>query len=298
MPNAPNLDYHTIDNIAATWSSTFQEAEHGIIIDQLRDVHGFHAMNLQVLGCAGGIGGRERLTTCLLLDDDILLDAGTGLASLDMEQLVKIEHVFLSHSHLDHIAGLALLADAILGKKVGPVTIHATDKVMATLKSHFFNWLIWPDFATIPSAGNSVLRWETVQHGVAIDLGGRSIVANPVNHSVDATSYLVRERGAAFLFTGDMSTTPALWEKMKSETTLAKVIVDCSFTDADSELAAVSGHYCPRTLQDDIQFMPKSTEFLIYHLKPGQEEIIMQELKSNAKGRSFEALRCGDRFVF
>jgi len=255
-------------------------------------------MNLQVLGCAGGIGGRERLTTCLLLDDDILLDAGTGLATLEMDQLVKIEHVFLSHSHLDHIAGLALLADAILGKRIGPVTVHATAKVIATLKSHFFNWLIWPDFTMIPTADNPILRWDNLEHGVTYDVGGRLITANPVNHTVDATSYLVREQGAGFLFTGDMSTTPALWEKMKSDTNLTKVIVDCSFTNADLELAAVSGHYCPQSLLDDIQAMPGSTEFLIYHLKPGQEDIIMQELKGNAEGRSFEALQCGDQFVF
>lgn len=255
-------------------------------------------MKLQVLGCAGGIGGRERLTTCLLLDDDILLDAGTGLATLDMDRLIKIEHVFLSHSHLDHIAGLALLADAVLGKRVGPVTIHATEKVIATLKNHFFNWQIWPDFTTIPTADDPVLRWETLEHGVACDMGGRSITAYPVNHAVDATGYLVRESGDAFLFTGDMATTPALWEKMKTESRLAKIIVDCSFTNADFELAAVSGHYCPQSLLADIRSMPDSADFLIYHLKPGQEDMIMQELRINGKARSFEALKCGDSFVF
>jgi cAMP phosphodiesterase len=255
-------------------------------------------MKLQVLGCAGGIGGRERLTTCLLLDDDILFDAGTGLTTLAMEQLVKIEHVFLSHSHLDHIAGLALLADAVLGKRKGAVTIHATEKVIATLKSHFFNWLIWPDFTTIPTADNPVLRWETLESGVDIDLDGRLITAHAVNHSVDATGYWVRQKGAGFLFTGDMSTTPTLWERMKKEAHLTKVIVDCSFTNADFELAAVSGHYCPQSLIEDIHGMPHSSDFLIYHLKPGQEDVIMQELRDDSHGRSFEALKCGDIFAF
>jgi 3',5'-cyclic-nucleotide phosphodiesterase len=85
---------------------------------------------------------------------------------------------------------------------------------------------------------------------------------------------------------------------MKGEAKLAKVIVDCSFTNADSDLAAVSGHFCPQSLIDDIQTMPHSTDFLIYHLKPGQEEVIMQELRTDARGRSFEALKCGDHFVF
>jgi ribonuclease BN (tRNA processing enzyme) len=264
----------------------------------MHDASECHAMKLQVLGCAGGIGGRERLTTCLLLDSDILLDAGTGLATLDMEQLVKIEHVFLSHSHLDHITGLALLADAVLGKRAGPVTIHATEKVIATLTDHFFNWQIWPDFTKIPTAEDPILRWEPMQAGVTIDLQGRFITSNPVNHAVDATGYLVREKEVSFLFTGDMATTPALWEKMRIEPALGKVIVDCSFTNADFELARVSGHYCPQSLLADIQGMPASTEFLIYHLKPGQEDMIMQELHVAANGRSFEALKHGDQFVF
>jgi 3',5'-cyclic-nucleotide phosphodiesterase len=255
-------------------------------------------MKLTVLGCAGGIGGRERLTTCLRLDDDVLLDAGTGLASLDIEQLLKIDHVFLSHTHLDHVAGLALLVDAVIGKRSGPVTVHSTEGIIATLKQHLFNWKIWPDFATIPNAEHPILRWEALQPEVAVELRGRTITAYPVHHAVEAVGYLVGNQRACFLFTGDMSTTPSLWEHMKRQTSLAKVIVDCSFPNAEAALASVSGHFCPQSLVDDVQGMPDSTEFLIYHLKPGQEEQIMQELRSNAKGRSFNALTCGDQFDF
>jgi glyoxylase-like metal-dependent hydrolase (beta-lactamase superfamily II) len=255
-------------------------------------------MKLQVLGCAGGIGGRERLTTCFLLDEDILLDAGTGLSSLGMEELVKIEHVFLSHSHLDHITGLALLADAVTGKRNGPVTIHATEKVIEILKSHLFNWMIWPDFTKIPTPDNPILQWAPLQVGVAVDMGGRLITANAVNHSVDAVGYWVQDQTTGFLFTGDMATTPALWSSMTQEAKLTKVIVDCSFTNADSQLAAVSGHFCPQSLIEDIKDMPHSTDFLIYHLKPGQEEQIMQELRTDTSGRQYNALKCGDTFIF
>jgi cAMP phosphodiesterase len=254
-------------------------------------------MKLRILGCAGGIGGRERLTTCLLLDQDILLDAGTGLASLDMEQLVKIDHVFLTHTHLDHVAGLALLVDAVIGKRDRAVTVHTTENNVATLKRQLFNWAIWPDFATIPDADNPILRWEPLRPGVGVELGGRTITAHPVHHAVEAVGYLVGNRDTRFLFTGDMAATPALWNKMR-QVPLAKVIVDCSFSNAEAALATVSGHFCPQALIDDIHDMPISTEFLIYHLKPGQEDLIMHELEGNAEGRSFRALKCGDQFDF
>jgi phosphoribosyl 1,2-cyclic phosphodiesterase len=60
-------------------------------------------MKLRILGCSGGIGGVAR-TTSMLLDDNVLIDAGTGVGDLGLSELVRIDHVFVTHSHLDHIA--------------------------------------------------------------------------------------------------------------------------------------------------------------------------------------------------
>lgn len=255
-------------------------------------------MRLQVLGCAGGIGGRERLTTSLLVDHDILLDAGTGMTSLAIEQLVRIDHVFISHCHLDHVAGLALLVDAVLGKRKGPVTVHATEKVIAALKQHLFNWVLWPDFAAIPDAKHAILRWHSIAADETVALGGRMIQACPVNHTDGSSAYWVRKDKAGFLFTGDMASTPGLWSAFMNEPRLQKVIVDCSFANADAEIADKSRHFCPRSLLADIASMPAAVEFLIYHLKPGHEDLIMQELKDEGGAREFKALKCGDIFDF
>jgi 3',5'-cyclic-nucleotide phosphodiesterase len=255
-------------------------------------------MRLQVLGCSGGIGGRERLTTSMLLDRDVLIDAGTGISTLDMSALVQIDHVFISHSHLDHVAGLALLVDAVLGRRSGPITVHASEKVIATLKQHMFNWLLWPDFAEIPDATNPILRWAPMQAGATLELNGRFITAYPVNHTVDAVGYWVHNNQNGFLFTGDLAATPALWAQFAREPKLRKVIVDCSFPNAELTLANLSKHYCPQTLIDDIRPMANSIEFLIYHLKPEQEQQIMDELLKADKDRIVRALAQSDRFEF
>lgn len=255
-------------------------------------------MKLHILGCGGGIGGRERLTTSLWLDTDILLDAGTGLSDLDIGQLHAIDHVFLTHSHLDHIAGLALLLDAVAGKRAGPVTVHATEKVISSLQEHLFNWVLWPDFSRITNEDMPILCWAPIVPGKTVELNGRSITAYRVNHTVDAVGYWVRNSDAGFLFTGDMSSTPDLWATMVQETKLVKVIVDCSFSNADIALANKSKHFCPSTLVEDIRTMPDSIEFFIYHLKPGQEDLIMEELRVAGGKRTFKALRRGDCFVF
>jgi 3',5'-cyclic-nucleotide phosphodiesterase len=255
-------------------------------------------MKLQVLGCAGGIGGQQRHTTCLFLDEDILLDAGTGITNLDLEQLARIDHVFLTHSHLDHVAGLALLVDTVLGRRTGPVTVHASHQVIDALKKHLFNWVLWPDFAAIPSAGNPVLRWAPFTPGATIEIDGRSITPYPVDHMAGSVAYLVHQKKPGFLFTGDMCSTPTLWAALVDGKRVSKVIVDCSFPNSESDLAARSKHFCPQSLLDDIAAIAHSIEILIYHLKPGQEDLIMEELRAAAGGRAFKALKTGDVFDF
>lgn len=255
-------------------------------------------MKLHVHGCAGGIGGRQRYTTCLRIDDDILLDAGTGISGLTIEQLAKIDHVFLTHSHLDHVAGLALLVDAVLGKRSAPVVVHASGEVIAALRTHLFNWVLWPDFSAIPDAGKPILQWAPFTPGDTIALGERSIVPHAVNHMLGAVAYQVHNARDGFLFSGDMGSTPALWRAMLQQQKLSKVVVDCSFPNAEAPLAEKSMHFCPQALLDDIAAMPHSIEFLIFHLKPGQEDTIMAELNAAAGGRPLRALQCGDSFSF
>jgi ribonuclease BN (tRNA processing enzyme) len=108
-------------------------------------------MKVQVLGCSGGIGGRDLRTTSLLVDDDILIDCGTGVGDLSLDQLVRIDHLFLTHAHLDHIACLPLLIDTVCDLRDKPLVVHATAATIAVLRDHIFNWAVWPDFSVIPS---------------------------------------------------------------------------------------------------------------------------------------------------
>ena len=77
-------------------------------------------MKVRVLGCSGAIA-RECRTTSFLLDADILVDAGTGVGDLTLDEMVGIDHVLLTHSHLDHIAALPLMLDAIAARRSLPV---------------------------------------------------------------------------------------------------------------------------------------------------------------------------------
>lgn len=138
-------------------------------------------MKLRVLGCSGGIGGELR-TTSLLLDHDTLIDAGTGVGDLSINELAQIDHVFVTHLHMDHVASLPFLLDTVGWMRERPLTLHGSRETIDILKQHLFNWKLWPDFTRIPDAGKPVLRYETLAVGRAVALDGRRIVPLPANH--------------------------------------------------------------------------------------------------------------------
>ncbi len=122
-------------------------------------------MKLRVLGCSGGIGGRHHRTTSFLVDHDILIDAGTGVGELSIAELAGIDHVFLTHCHLDHIANLPMMIDAVADRRSKPLLVYGTEAVLDSLRRHIFNWEIWPDFASVPSAERAFMHYRPLVIG-------------------------------------------------------------------------------------------------------------------------------------
>src|SRR5208283_5784260 len=129
-------------------------------------------MKLKILGCSGGIG-RDLRTTSMLLDDDVLIDAGTGVGDLSIDQLKRIDHIFLTHSHLDHVNSIPFLVDTVGWLRSKPITVHAIEPTIKILRDHLFNWKLWPDFAEIPDAHQPFLRYKTIMLGKTAVLDGR-----------------------------------------------------------------------------------------------------------------------------
>jgi ribonuclease BN (tRNA processing enzyme) len=234
-------------------------------------------MKLRILGCSGGIGGNLRTTT-LLLDHDVLIDAGTGVGDLSLAEMCMIDHVFVTHSHLDHIACLPLLVDSVGFMRDKPLVIHATDEVLAILKQHVFNWEIWPDFSEIPSLHQPLLRYERIAVGATVALGARKITPLPANHVVPAVGFLLDSGKASLAFSGDTTTCDALWDAVNRVANLEYLIVETAFSNAERELAVVSKHLCPSLLAEELRKLKLDPKIYVTHLKPGEVELTMQEV--------------------
>ena len=81
-------------------------------------------MKVRVLGCSGAIA-RDCRTTSFLIDGQVLIDAGTGVGDLTLQEMAEVNAVFLTHSHLDHVAALPLMVDAVASQRNQPLDIYA-----------------------------------------------------------------------------------------------------------------------------------------------------------------------------
>jgi ribonuclease BN (tRNA processing enzyme) len=255
-------------------------------------------MRLEVLGCSGGIGGQLR-TTALLLDADVLIDAGTGVADLSLSRLAAIDHVFVTHSHLDHVAAIAWLVDTVGSARSTALTVHGLSATVKALKEHIFNWKIWPDFTQIPNSSAPYLGFEEISIGRTVRLGGgREITPIPANHVVPAVGYHLNSGAGSLIFSGDTGANDALWDYANACENLRHLIVETAFSDRDSEIAIASKHLHPSLLARELTRLERDLEIYITHMKPGEEERIMAEVAASAGKRILQRLENGQVFDF
>lgn len=251
-------------------------------------------MRIRVLGCSGSIAAGSR-TTSFLVDQHLLVDAGTGVGDLTLDEMAAIDHIVVSHSHLDHVLAIGLLADSVTRRRRGrpPVRVHALADTLQALRQHVFNGVIWPDFTRLPSAEQPVLAFEPVQVGQVLTLGGRRVEVLPAAHTVPACGFAVfADDGGAWVYTGDTGPNPALRERLAT-LDLRALVIETAFGNDEQALARVSQHLCPATLAGELAGVPTDTEVWITHIKPGEVRAVMAELAPLAGGRRLRALQTG-----
>jgi ribonuclease BN (tRNA processing enzyme) len=254
-------------------------------------------VKLRVLGCSGGIGGELR-TTSFLLDHDTLIDAGTGVSDLSISELAQIDHIFVTHSHMDHVTSIPFIADTVGWMRSRPLTLYAPRETIAILQEHLFNWKLWPDFTRIPDASRPVLRYAPVSLGETVALAGRAITPLPANHVVPAVGYWLDSGRSSLVFTGDTTTNDALWDEVNRIENLKYLIIETALPDRERELAIASKHLCPGLLAAELAKLRRSPEIYITHLKPRESELIMQEIALQVRARAPRMLQNHHVFEF
>jgi cAMP phosphodiesterase len=245
-------------------------------------------MIIRILGCHGSelitrdAGGRlHECKACgFLVNDTCMVDAGSITGSLLESEQDKIRHVLLSHAHFDHIKGVPLLADNMVGRTHGtPINVWGLPEVLHLVRRHIFNGEVYPDFSRLPTVKDAPLVFQPFVDEKPVQCDGIEVVAVRVHHTVPAVGFLVRDAEAAFLYSGDTAATQRIWEVGKQERRLRAAFIETSFPNDHKDLAKVSGHLTPEMLRLEILKLGRpDVPIYVYHLKPSFRDRIREDL--------------------
>ena len=254
-------------------------------------------MQLRVVGCHGGETPKHR-TCAFLLDERLAIDAGSLTSGLDLPLQYKLEAVLVSHSHLDHIRDLATIADNRAQYGCPPLQVVGTKPTLEVLKKHFFNDLLWPDFTRIPSPAERAIEYLELEPERPVVIAGKTVRAVLVDHTIEASAFVVEDTRGAIAYSGDTGPTTRLWQVLNEVRDLRALLMEVSFPNAEQKLATLSGHHTPQTLAEELEKYrsPEDLPTLLYHIKP----VFQAEVESECaalRGLNLEVLKLGDHFV-
>jgi ribonuclease BN (tRNA processing enzyme) len=248
-------------------------------------------LRLRVLGCSGGELPRHR-TTCFLVDRSLAIDAGALTATLSLEELLRVDHIVLTHSHFDHVK------DLLVGKRRRPVRVHASRACARTLREDVFNGRLWPDFTRIPDPRRPVIEIVPFDPRRPFRAGRYRFQPVPVRHPVESVGFIISDGRTTIGISGDTGPTEAFWKAVNACLRLSALLVELSFPNSLQWLADVSGHLTPQTLRGELEKLERDGfPVLLYHYKPAH----LAELRREVAGlrlRNVRVLRQGDEFEF
>ena len=236
-------------------------------------------MKIEVIGGFGGEALGHRMT-CLVINDRIALDAGSLSQGLPLERQVEIDAILLSHSHMDHTNSLPFVIENIFGRREGPLEVYTSSATIYAIRKYLLNNATWPDFTRLPNHLQPVVSFVEIQDETPIELHGVRFTPIPVNHPVPTHGFLIEEGDKAFLWSSDTGPTQRLWEIANNTKNLQAVSVDLSFDNSLQDVADVSFHLTPQSLERELEKLEQKVPILLHHMKPPCVEKIRQEISA------------------
>ncbi len=248
-------------------------------------------MKIEILGCSGSIA-KGFNTTSILVNDTLLIDAGSAASVLPDERLSKIDDILITHSHIDHIKELPFIADSVFTNKNKGINIWGSSTTIDVLEVNIFNGLIWPDIRQLELKGDSLIRFKELPLK-DFYIGNISITPIPVDHMMGSLGFLLNEDDRYVLFSGDTGYTKGLFDVVKSLGAKLKVFfVEASFPDRMLDTAVISKHLTPSMVWKSLdENIPKGTRVILYHIKPR----FLEEIVANLP-KKMEYIKGGEAF--
>jgi cAMP phosphodiesterase len=226
----------------------------------------------------GRASARQHLMS-IVIDDCVAIDAGSlAFACTDLQRR-QVRDIILTHTHLDHIAGLPLFIDDLFATLTEPIRIHATRDVIDTLERDIFNWSVYPRFSELMNKSGRVVEYREFKQGNQFSAQHLTVKSVAVNHKVQSNGYVISDGTVSLGVTGDTAETTDIWNAFNSVGDLRAVLIECAFPNEMSDLAAVSHHLTPQTLERELAKLENAAcEVYVMNLKPMYRETILRQI--------------------
>lgn len=231
--------------------------------------------------------------TSFLIDDTLLIDAGALHSALTVEEQEKIDAIFISHIHMDHIVGLPFFFDTIYGVHDKPLKIYSMAETIEHLKKNLFNNQLWPDFSVLPTPENPTVEYVEIESEEILHINGLEIMPVLVNHIVPTTGFLIKENNKVWVYSSDTSDTDRIWELANDFGDIEMIFLECSFPNRKAELAESSRHLTAKGVARQLAKLTQQAPVRTYHYKPAHYDEIEAELKEIAC-KDLHQLKQGD----
>ena len=236
-------------------------------------------MQIRFLGCHHTETSNTRLSS-LLVDKELVIDAGAITSTLTAEEQSQIKAVLLTHQHLDHVRDVPTLALNGFGSGV-TLLVLGTTETLKSVKGHLLDGSIYPDFTQIPSAEEPRIQLVPLEPQEEREVCGYLVTPVPMIHCEGSVGYLLRSRGGKVLFyTGDTNGEglTGIWQELKPDL----VIVEVTFPNSQESLARLTNHLTPQMLAVEITTLQESggeiPRFVVTHMNTLLEAEIQEEL--------------------
>lgn len=238
-------------------------------------------MRLKVLGAYGASDAEHNLTG-YLIDDWFAVDAGTLTSKLSFAQQSRIQAVFVTHPHADHIRDLPHLIHNRFAQNVPPLTLFAAREVLDLLVRDVFNGTVWPDFSTInnQNSGKPVVQYRPLTAGKKVMFNDIGITAVHVDHQIAAAGCILEMNGQSIVFTGDTGPTQEIWKRTNKTQGVVAVVTEASFPNDQQSLAEETAHLCPNTFGEELKKITADAPVYASHRKLPFERDIESQIRN------------------
>lgn len=245
-------------------------------------------MKVQLLSGGGINDPREQYLTSFVINNQLAVDAGALPMALGRDKQLNLHSIFITHPHLDHLAGLPLMLDNIFSDMNHTVRVYAIEDTVQSLRNHIFNNIIWPDFTSFKNSRGVNLQFEIVEPNKTFQLGSLHITPVPVNHTVPTVGLVIEDENSAVVLSSDTGDTEDLWAAARQTKHLSTAFIECSYPDRLATMAETYGHLCTSGMMAQADKIGRDNKIFAYHIKPAYMHEVWDEL-NNLKNERVKA---------